>query len=107
MSYDNSNRIALWVKEKREKETQPHLSGKGETNEPVYASAWFSDDIEENDKAMLESILNRYKSKKPFISISIKSREDASQGVRDVVDAPPARTIAQQEQDSFDSDIAF
>jgi len=50
MSYDNTNRLALWANDKREKATHPHLSGSGETNQEVWVSAWFSDEINDDDK---------------------------------------------------------
>lgn len=73
--YDNSNRIALWMNDKREKATHPHLRGSGETDKEVWASAWLSDEISDEDKKALQGILKRYDSKKPFISISLQAKD--------------------------------
>jgi hypothetical protein len=104
-NYDNSNRIALWLNDKREKQTHPHLKGQGETSEAVYASAWFSDDISDDDKKALQAILKRYTSKKPFISVSLKSRAEASQGAREAAQSSPPTTNSGFDDD-FD-DILF
>jgi hypothetical protein len=76
--YDNSNRLALWQNDKREKATHPHLRGSGETDKPVWVSAWFSQDISDEDKKVLQGVLSRYDSKKPFISISIQDKDGQS-----------------------------
>ncbi len=75
MDYDNSNRIALWMNDKRQEQKHPHLKGSGETDQPVWASAWFSKDIDDGDKKALMGILKRYSSKKPFITISLQVKE--------------------------------
>lgn len=81
---DNTNRLALWFNDKREKPTQPHLRGKGElATGSMWASAWFSQDINEADRKVLMGILSRYDSKKPFLSISLsepKQKQNTSQG---------------------------
>ena len=79
MSHDNSNRLALWKNDKREKATHPHLKGKWETTQPVWVSAWFSPDLSDDDKRLLKGILERYDSKKPFLSISITPKEETAQ----------------------------
>ena len=96
MSHDNSNRLALWKNDKREKATHPHLKGKGETTQHVWVSAWFSPDLSDDDKRLLKGILERYQSKKPFLSISITPQENMSQ--------KPAQTA---HTDDFDDDIPF
>lgn len=93
MTYDNTNRLALWLNDKREKATHPHLKGQGETTSQVWVSAWFSDEISEDDKKALMGILKRYQSKKPFLSISMTPKENKPQS------APEPRPI-----DDFDQD---
>lgn len=97
-NYDNSNRLALWFNDKREKQTQPHLKGQGETSSPVWASAWFSDDITDEDKKILMAIVKRYESKKPFISVSMQPKEPQSNN------APIGGNGG---VDDFDDDIPF
>ena len=80
MGYDNSNKIALWMNDKRKEQTHPHLKGSGETNQPVWASAWFSKDIDDADKQALMGIVKRYSSKKPFITISLQAKEQQGHG---------------------------
>jgi len=79
MSYDNSNRFALWKNKDRKEQSHPHLTGKGETNKGFWASAWFSKDISDSDKRLLSEILSRYDSNKPFISISLKPMDQQQQ----------------------------
>ena len=41
MSYDNSNRGAIWANDKREKESHPHFKGKATVDGvEYYVSAW-------------------------------------------------------------------
>ena len=94
---DNINRFALWFNDKREKPTQPHLRGKGELiSGAMWASAWFSQDINETDRKALMGILSRYDSKKPFISVSLSEPKQKSE---------PAK--APQSGPDFDDDIPF
>lgn len=76
--YDNSNRISLWLNDRREKATQPILTGNGETNEPVWANAWFDKELPDSDKRTLMDILKRHNqtTKRPFISISLKAKRE-------------------------------
>ena len=74
--YDNSNRVALWFNEKRDKKTSPLLSGQGETTIPVWASAWVSDEMEVEDKKTLFAIFQRYEGRKPIISVSLQAKEN-------------------------------
>lgn len=97
MTYDNSNRLAVWPNKDRKQQTHPHLTGKGETNEPVYCSAWFSDEISPEDKKLLRAILKRYSSKKPFLSISIKSQSNQA--------GAPSQAGSQGFDDSDDIDF--
>jgi hypothetical protein len=96
MSYDNSNRLALWFNDRREKQTQPHLRGQGEAGGYVWVSAWFSDEIADEDKKLLMQIVKRYSSKKPFISISLTPKVHQAPAP---VDAPAGG--------DFDDDIPF
>ena len=96
MSYNNTNRLALWGNDKREKATHPHLTGSGETNQEVWVSAWFSDEIADEDRKMLAMILKRYNSKKPFISISLRAKETGSH-----------QKPTSQGPDEFGDDIPF
>ena len=82
MSYDNSNRLALWLNKKREQQTHPHINGSGETNEPVFVSGWFAQDIDPDDAKALMGIIKRHaeSSSKPFLSISIKSKNQSNGG---------------------------
>lgn len=73
-NYDNSNRIALWYNDKRQKQNHPHLKGSGNISGEYWVSAWFSKDILPDDQKLLMQILQRYTSKKPFISISVQSK---------------------------------
>lgn len=112
MNYNNTNRLALWSNNDRKKQSHPHLTGKGETIEPVYASAWFSDDISDADKKLLQGILARYESKKPFISVSLKSVAEASHGARQAVTPASQYGLNPGQQqtppiDTFDDDIPF
>jgi len=75
MEYDNNNRLALWKNKTREKATQPHLTGSGQVGSEFWVSAWFSQDISDEDKQALAAILSRYESNKPFISISIQPKD--------------------------------
>lgn len=90
MSYDNSNRFALWKNKDRTEATHPHLTGKGETDKGYWVSAWFSKDISPEDKKLLGQILSRYDSNKPFISISLKPMDASQQAayVAPTKDAP-------------------
>lgn len=63
-------RLGLWRNDRREKQTQPHLTGSSK-QDGLRASAWFSDEISEEDKKLLSQILQRYDSKKPIISVAI------------------------------------
>lgn len=103
MTYDNSNRLAVWPNTKRKDQKHPHLSGQGETDREVWVSAWFSDEINDADKKALAGILKRYSSKKPFISVSIKPKqEDGKQA------AQPGGIGQPQGFDNYpDDDIPF
>ena len=93
---DNTNRLALWFNDKREKPTQPHLRGKGDlTTGPMWVSAWFSQDINEADRKLLMGILSRYDSKKPFLSISLMEPRQKQEN-----------NVPQKAPD-FDDDIPF
>jgi len=96
MSYDNNLRLALWKNDRREKQTHPHLKGSGEVNSEYWVSAWFSGDLSDTDKKSLVEIVNRYDSKKPFISISLQEKQ-AKEGASE----------SQATDASFDSDIPF
>lgn len=76
--YDNTNRLSLWLNDKRKEATHPHLTGQGETIEPVYANAWFSKDLSTEDARALQHIIKRYSqtSNKPFLNISLKPKEE-------------------------------
>ncbi len=90
---DYSNRIALWKNDKRKETTHPHLSGSGDINGQYWVSAWFSKDIAADDKLLLSAILNRYDSKAPFISISVKPKQQtpasSQQSLNDSDSEPP------------------
>lgn len=75
---DNSNRLALWFNDKREKQTHPHLKGQGETDSPVWVSAWFDKDMDPMDAKALMGIIKRHKAStnKPLLSISIQAKEE-------------------------------
>lgn len=75
--YDNSNRLSLWLNNKREKQTHPHLKGEGETDVRVWASAWFSNDLPEEDKRALVEIIKRHNiaSKRPFLTVSMQPKD--------------------------------
>ncbi len=77
MAYDNSNRVSLWLNAKRETQTHPHLTGKGETSEPVWASAWFDKDLDPTDAKALMGIIKRHaaNTNRPLITVSLKPQE--------------------------------
>lgn len=97
--YDNSNRLSLWLNDKREKQTHPHLKGQGETDIGVWVSAWFAQDISDEDKKALMGIVKRHRdaSKRPFLSISIQPKDQQQ----------PAQQPAQQSGGFEDDDIPF
>lgn len=94
--YDNSNRISLWRNDKRKSSKHPHLRGQGETDAPVWASAWFSHDIADDDRRLLKEILARYDSKRPFLTISLQPKQERAPDVRH--EPPP---------DEFNDEIPF
>jgi len=104
--YDNSNRVALWFNDKREKQTQPHLKGKGETSLPVWASAWFAKDIAPEDAKTLMGIIRRHdeSSKLPFISVSMQKIEEKSspQGGDSGYGQPPSGSTVDNQANKFD-----
>jgi len=105
MSYDNTNRFALWFNDKREKSTQPHLQGKGElVTGPMWIAAWFSQDINETDRKALMGILSRYDSKKPFLSVSL-SEPKTKQSAHN--QAQPSAEQTPQGGDFYSDDIPF
>ena len=66
MSYDSSNRGALWKNDKREKDTHPQLKGQAEVDGVEYwVSGWTSNEG----------------GKKPVVSLSFK-RKDAQTAPR-------------------------
>lgn len=86
MSYDNSNRVALWFNDKREKATHPHLKGQGERIGELWASAWFDKEMDPEDAKALMGIIKRHNasSKKPFLSISLQPKESHTKPGEDV-----------------------
>ena len=100
--YDNSNRISLWFNDKREKQTQPHIKGQGETTIPVWASAWFTQDLNPEDAKTLMEIIRRHagNSKKPFLTISLTPKEEK------LSDSPMTQSSTMP-NDDFDDDIPF
>ena len=100
--YDNSNRIAIWPNDRREQQSHPHLKGQGETDAPVWASAWFSDDISDDDKRALAGILKRYDSKRPFLRISLQPKDESHrQGMAE------AREAVEPSTPDLDGDISW
>lgn len=97
---DNNNRLAIWPNAKREKQAQPHLTGQGQVNSDFWVSAWFSQDINDGDKKLLSQILKRYDSKKPFISMAIKPKDDHH-------NSQAQQAPATQADPDFDDDIPF
>ena len=97
-NFDNSNRLSLWLNDKRESATHPHLRGSGETDQPVWANAWFSKDLPPEDQRALIDMVKRHNatSKKPFLSVTIKAKDE--QGKSAEKEAPPPE---------FDDDIPF
>ncbi len=75
--YNNKGRLALWKNDKREKATHPHIKGQGEDldGNPVWVSAWFSEDLSDEAKKHIAYALQSYNSKKPFLSVSIQPKE--------------------------------
>lgn len=105
---NNSNRIALWFNDKREKQSQPHLRGQGEVSGDFWASAWFSDEISDDDKRMLAAILKRYNSKKPFISISLQVKQNQGQQAAQQQSVQQAAPVPRGGiAPDFDDDIPF
>lgn len=100
MSYENTNRLALWFNDRRDKTTSPHLKGQGDTNVPVWVNAWFSQDISDEDKQLLMGILKRYNSKKPFLSITIKPKGSQTAQARQA-----AQGKQQLDNDFYDDDL--
>lgn len=76
--YDNSNRVSLWPNKKRTEQKHPHLTGQGETDYPVWASAWFSKDLDPEDAKTLMGIIKRHaaNSSKPLLTVSFKAQEE-------------------------------
>ena len=75
--YDNTNKISLWLNDRREKLAHPHLKGQGETDTPVWASAWLADDLPDEDKRTIGEIIKRHRaaSKPPFLTVSMTPKE--------------------------------
>lgn len=98
--YDNSNRISLWFNDKREKQTHPHIKGQGETTVPVWASAWFTKDLNPEDAKTLMTIIKRHagNSKTPFLTVSLTPKEE-----KQTQDAPAQGGSF----DDFSDDIPF
>lgn len=76
MTEKTDNRLAVWPNRKREKATHPHLRGEGSIDGgEVWVSAWFSQEISEDDRRLLADIVGRYDHKRPLISISVQAKE--------------------------------
>ena len=77
--YDNRGRFGAWRNKDRKEETHPHLTGSGEdlNGRPCWVSVWFSRDLPESDKQILQDIVHRYEgtSTKPMLNISIKMKQ--------------------------------
>ncbi len=101
-NYDNSNRVALWFNDKREKQTHPHVRGNGETDYPVWASGWFAKDLDPADAKELMAIIKRHNeaSKTPFLSVSLKAKDDNQSNQAPKVDS-------RESANDFDDDIPF
>ena len=104
MSYDNSNRIALWYNDKRQKQNHPHMKGSGNVSGEYWVSAWFSKDILPDDQKLLMQILQRYTSKKPFISISVQSKAQQQTQPQQTASQPAPQPTG---GDILDDDIPF
>ena len=92
MSYDNSNRGAVWGNDKREKESHPHFKGKATVDGvEYYVSAWRrGEGAKPNSPALSFS----------FVKVDDVKEKAMSQVNKTMATPAPA-------QDAFDDDIPF
>ena len=104
--YDNKGRFGIWKNRDRKEATHPHLAGQGESldGSGCWVSAWFSGDIGDDDRKLLQEIVDRHSanSKRPFISVSIKAKESGANKAYAAINGSP-----EPAGDSYDDDIPF